>query len=70
MPEEWRQAFSDLNPGDFLSRVESVLSAGAANDNTTAIALRTPVGRGQWAEEYVAVSDAPEREVLGGVSTP
>ena len=69
MPEEWRQAFADMNPRDFLSRVESVLTTGAAADNTTAIALRTPVGRTQWAEEYVPVSDAPEREVLGGVST-
>ena len=69
MPDEWRQAFADMNPRDFLSRVESVLAAGAAADNTTAIALRTPVGRTQWAEEYVPVSDAPEREVLGGVST-
>ena len=69
MPEEWRQAFADMNPRDFLSRVESVLTTGAAADNTTAIALRTPVGRSKWAEEYVPVSDAPEREVLGGVST-
>ena len=69
MPEEWQRAFRDMNPRDFLARVESVLTAGAANDNTTAIALRTPVGRSRWAEEYVPVSDAPEREVLGGVST-
>lgn len=68
VPAEWRQAFRDMNPRDFLSRVESVLNAGAAADNTTAIALRTPVGRSKWAEEYVPVSDAPEREVLGGVS--
>ena len=69
VPAEWRQAFRDMNPRDFLARVESVLTAGAAADNTTAIVLRTPVGRSNWAEKYVPVSDAPEREVLGGVST-
>ncbi len=68
MPVEWQEAFRDMNPRDFLSHVESVLTAGAANDNTTAIALRTPVGRSKWAEEYVPVSDAPEREFLGAVS--
>lgn len=69
MSEEWRQAFGEMNPRDFLSRVESVLTAGVAADNTTAIALRTPMRYGARAEEYVPVSDAPEREVLGGVST-
>ena len=33
MPENWRRAFHDMNPRDFLSHVESVLVAGAANDN-------------------------------------
>ncbi len=69
VPEDWSQAFADLNPRDFLSRVESVLAAGAADDNTTAIALRMPLGGIKRAEEYVPVPDAPEREVLGGVST-
>ena len=69
VPEDWRQAFSDLNPRDFLARVESVLTEGVAEDNTTAIALRTPMGRTKKAEEYVPVSDAPEREVLGGAPT-
>ena len=69
MPSEWIEAFRDLNPRDFLSRVESVLTAGAAADNTTAIALRIPMRFRIRAEEYVPVSDAPEREVLGGVST-
>ena len=69
MPEEWRQAFCDMNPRDFLSRIESVLGAGAAADNTTAIALRTPMRPGKRAEEYVPVSDVPEREVLGGAAT-
>lgn len=69
MPAQWRQAFADMNPRDFLSRVESVLTAGVAADNTTAVALRTPMRYGAQAEEYVPVSDAPEREVLGGVST-
>ena len=69
MPAEWTKAFRDMNPRDFLSRVESVLTAGAAADNTTAIALRTPMRFSTGAEEYVAVSDAPEREVLGGVPT-
>ena len=68
MPAEWRQAFRDMNPRDFLARVESVLAAGAAADNTTAIALRTPMRHGSRAEEYVPVSYAPDREVLGGVS--
>ena len=61
---EWSQAFSDMNPRDFLARVESVLAGGAAQDNTTAIALRMPMWRSRKAEEYVPVSDAPEREVL------
>ena len=69
LPTEWRQVFSDMNPGEFLSRVESVLAAGAAQDNTTAVALRLPLRPSIKAEEYVPVSDAPEREVLGGVST-
>ncbi|MYJ75707.1 MAG: hypothetical protein F4089_11660 [Gammaproteobacteria bacterium] len=69
MPAEWRQAFYEMNPRDFLAHVESVLAAGAAADNTTAIALRTVGGRSKWAEEYVPVSDAPDREVLGGVSS-
>ena len=69
MPVEWSQAFRDMNPRDFLSRVESVLAAGAAQDNTTAIALRIPMGPTIRGEAYVPVSDAPEREVLGGVST-
>ncbi len=69
LPEDWYRAFHDMNPRDFLSHVESVLLAGAANDNTTAIALRPPAAGGtKWAEKYVPVSDAPEREVLGGVS--
>ncbi|MCE2459820.1 MAG: protein phosphatase 2C domain-containing protein [Pseudomonadales bacterium] len=67
MPAAWREAFGHMNPRDFLSRVESVLTAGAAADNTTAIALRTPMRHSTRAEEYVPVSDAPEREVLGGV---
>jgi hypothetical protein len=45
--------------------VESVLADGAAIDNTTAIALRTPMASGRRADEYVPVSDAPDREVLG-----
>ena len=69
LPIEWDRAFSNMNPRDFLSRVESVLVAGAAKDNTTAVALRTPMYPGERAEKYVPVSDAPEREVLGGVST-
>ena len=68
MPAEWQRPFRDMNPRDFLAHVESVLTAGAANDNTTAIALRMP-GRSTRANEYVPVSDAPDREVLGGVSS-
>ena len=68
MPSEWIEAFRDMNPRDFLSRVESVLTAGAAADNTTAIALRTPTRFGTRAEEFVPVSDVPDREVLGGAS--
>lgn len=64
---EWSQAFRGMNPRDFLSRVESVLAGGIAEDNTTAIALRTPMRSSKLAEEYVPVSDAPERQVLGGV---
>ncbi len=69
MSAAWREAFCDMNPRDFLARVESVLAAGAAADNTTAIALRTPMRHNTWADEYVPVTDAPEREVLGGVSS-
>lgn len=65
---EWGEAFRDMNPGGFLSYVESVLISGIAEDNTTAIALRTPMRRSGGTDEYVPVSDAPEREVLGGVS--
>ena len=68
MPAEWSKAFRDMNPRDFLSRLELVLTAGAAADNTTAIALRTPMRHRTRAEGYVPVSDAPDREVLGGVS--
>ena len=64
MPAEWSRAFSDMNPRDFLARVESVLTGGIAEDNATAIALRIPMWHGKRAEEYVPVSDAPEREVL------
>ena len=66
---EWDEAFRHMNPRDFLSRVESVLAVGLAEDNTTAIALRTPRQRSAHTEDYVPVSDAPEREVLGGDST-
>ena len=66
---EWDKAFRDMSPRGFLSRVESVLTGGIAEDNTTAIALRTPKRRNFETEEYVPVFDAPEREVLGGVST-
>ena len=70
MPAEWKQAFSDMNPRDFLARVESVLAEGAAEDNTTAIALRMPMmPNTKKAEEYVPVSSAPARQVLGGGST-
>lgn len=66
---EWGEAFRDMNPGGFLSYVESVLTSGIAEDNTTAIALRTPMYRRGETEDYFPVSDAPEREVLGGIST-
>ncbi|MCY3813111.1 MAG: protein phosphatase 2C domain-containing protein [Gammaproteobacteria bacterium] len=66
---EWAEAFRDMSPRDFLSRVEAVLTGGIAEDNATAIALRTPRRRSVETEEYVPGSDAPEREVLGGVST-
>lgn len=65
---EWDKAFRDMSPRGFLSRVESVLTGGIAEDNTTAIALRTPMRRSFETEEYAPVTDAPEREVLGGVS--
>ena len=68
LPAEWAEAFRDMSPRGFLSRVEAVLAGGIAEDNTTAIALRMPAGR-EWAAEYAPVSDVPEREVLGGVST-
>ena len=67
IPAEWSKAFRDMNPRDFLSRLESVLTAGVAADNTTAIALRTPMRHRTRAEGYVPVSDAPDRQVLGGV---
>ena len=66
VPTEWTKALRGMNPRDFLAHVESVLTAGAAADNTTAIALRTPMRHRTRAEEYVPVSDAPDREVLGG----
>ena len=66
---EWGEAFRDMDPRAFLSYVESVLTSGIAEDNTTAIALRTPMHRSESAAEYAPVSDAPEREVLGGLST-
>ena len=68
MAAEWSEAFRNMNPRDFLSRIESVLTGGAAEDNTTAIALRMPTRYRESAGEYVPVADAPEREVLGGVS--
>lgn len=68
MSAEWSEAFHDMNPRDFLARVESVLTAGVAEDNATAIALRMPRLPTGQAADYVPVSDAPEREVLGGAS--
>ena len=65
---DWSEAFREMNPRDFLARVESVLTGGVAQDNTTAIALRMPTRYRAGAEESVPVSEAPEREVLGGVS--
>ena len=64
MPRDWSVAFSRMNPRDFLARVESVLTDDVAQDNTTAIALRIPLWYSVRADEYVAVSDAPERELL------
>ena len=69
MSADWSEAFREMNPRDFLARVESVLAGGVAQDNTTAIALRMPTRYRAGAEESVPVSDVPEREVLGGVST-
>lgn len=66
---DWREAFREMNPRDFLARVESVLTGGVAADNTTAIALRMPTRYRTGAEESFPVSEVPEREVLGGVST-
>lgn len=66
---EWVEAFRDMSPRGFLSRAEAVLTGGIAEDNATAIALRTPMRAGGETEDYVPVSDAPEREVLGGVSS-
>lgn len=65
---DWSEAFREMNPRDFLARVESVLAGGVAQDNTTAIALRMPTRYRAGAEESVRVSEVPEREVLGGVS--
>lgn len=67
---EWKQAFRNMNPRDFLDRVEAVLTIGVAQDNTTAIVLRPSVTYSDRAEEYVPVSGAPEREVLGGTPSP
>ncbi len=66
VPREWKRAFREMNPRELLSRIESVLTAGAAGDNTTAIALRNRPTRD---ERYVPVSDVPEREPLGGDPT-
>lgn len=68
MSADWSEAFRGMSPRDFLARVESALAGGVAQDNTTAIALRMPTRYRDGAEENVPVSDAPEREVLGGVS--
>ena len=66
---EWKQMFAEMNPREILSHVESVLTAAVATDNTTAIALRPPKFHTRPDDEYLPVPDAPEREVLGGVST-
>ena len=69
MSAEWSHAFRRLNPRDFLAHVGSALTVGVAEDNATAIALREPLRSSRWEEEYVPVSDAPDREVLSGIST-
>ena len=69
MLAEWQTAFFELNPRDFLARVESALAPGKAQDNTTAIALRTPTGDGYGRPPYTPLSGAPDREVLHGRGT-
>ena len=65
---KWQDVFLHRNPQQFLAAVEDALAGGAANDNTTAIAIRTSVEQLREYEDfkdYVPVSGAPDREVLG-----
>ena len=64
----WEDVFRRRNPQQFLAAVEEALASGIAKDNTTAIAIRTSVERMReygGFKDYVPVSGAPDREVLG-----
>lgn len=64
----WEDMFQRRNPQQFLAAAEGALSDGEAKDNTTAIAIRTSVGRMREYsrfKDYEPVASAPDREVLG-----